>query len=61
MPESEARSQSAQSSLREGRPGNPRVGGSGMGVGGGVGVGGLSCCYTPARTGSSALCSASLH
>ncbi len=57
-----------KSSLRGGRPGNPRVGGwewvGGwvvVGVGGG-GVGGrLSSCYTPARTGSSALCSASLH
>lgn len=36
-----------------------RVGGC---VGGlGFGGGGLSCCSTPARTGSSALCSAALH
>lgn len=50
-----------KSSVRGGSLGNPRVGGwvcGEVGIGGG---GGLSSCYTPARTGSSALCSASLH
>lgn len=56
-----------KSSLKERRLGNPGVGGwvgaSAVGVGGcgGGGGGGLSSCYTPARTGSSALCSVSLH
>lgn len=49
-----------KSSLRGGSPGTLGwAGGSGWGVG--MGGGGLSSCYTPARTGSSALCSASLH